>query len=86
MSESWNTSAEHERIKNRAKRLKEQRESRANQNPEAFGWTVTDDGTYKCDGGPCDCGKEYRKLPNCIRHVKRAKGTDKDQTGLEEWA
>lgn len=86
MSSEWETSAEHERIKNRAKRLNEKREARASENPEAFGWTKTDDGTYRCDGGPCDCGKEYQKLPNCIRHVKRAKGTEEGQTGLEEWA
>jgi hypothetical protein len=84
MSESWNTSAEAERIKNRAKKLKEKREVRANENPAAFGWEKTDGGTYRCDGGPCDCGKEFERLPQCIRHVNAA--TADGQTGLGDFA
>ena len=44
-SDNWNTSAEHERIKNRARKREAKRQERAAENPLAFGWEKTDDGT-----------------------------------------
>ncbi len=80
----WNTSAERERIVNRKKRLKEKHESRAQANPIAFGWSENDAGMYECE----TCGKEYRKLPGCLRHIANVHGSPREdgQTGIGDWA
>ncbi len=83
-SDSWSTSAEAERIKKRKQRQEEKRQERAEENPAAFGWEQNDDDQYEC----MECGKTYRKLPGCLRHINNVHDTEREdgQTGLGEWA
>ena len=79
----WNTNAEHERIKNRARKQAERRKERAEENPYAFGWEKEGD-TYVCKHEDCD-HEPFATLSGCLEHM-HTHSLSEGQTGLGEWA
>jgi hypothetical protein len=85
MSKSWDgTNAEHERIKNRARKREEKRQARAEQNPLAFGWEKTEEGTYQCLAEDCE-HEPFSTLAGCLEHM-HTHSLSEGQTGLGDWA